>query len=157
MRSLRSPSVPARAFTLIEVLCALVVFTMAAVVLGGAYVNVLNAYHVIDRSVRSDDDLRFARAILLAEPDLKKAEEGGSYSTVDSRQVRWEAKIEPTTVADLFTVHFSCQVDDPKSGTPTRVEQVFRVLRPTWSEPGERDKLRAEAAKRIQELQEKRR
>ena len=37
------------------------------------------------------------------------------------------------------------------------VEQVFRVLRPTWSEPAERDKLRAEAQKRILELQEKRR
>ena len=42
-------------------------------------------------------------------------------------------------------------------GDLSRVEQVFRVLRPTWSEPAERDKLRAEAQKRILELQEKQR
>ncbi|HRE08072.1 MAG TPA: type II secretion system protein [Opitutaceae bacterium] len=146
-----------RGFTLLEVLCALVVFAMAAAVLGGAYVNVLNAYHRIGGQVRNDDDLRFARAALLAEPDLKKAEEGGRYSTVDGRTVQWEAVIEPTTVTDLFSVRFTCQIDDPKASTPARVEQVFRVLRPTWSEPAERDKLRAEAQKRILELQEKRR
>jgi general secretion pathway protein I len=146
-----------RGFTLLEVLCALVVFAMAAAVLGGAYVNVLNAYHRIGGQVRNDDDLRFARAALLAEPDLKKAEEGGRYSTVDGRTVQWEAVIEPTTVTDLFSVRFTCQIDDPKATSPARVEQVFRVLRPTWSEPAERDKLRAEAQKRILELQEKQR
>jgi len=143
-----------RGFTLIEVLCALVVFAMAAAVLGGSYVNVLNAYQTMGRSVRNDDDLRFARSMLLAEPDLKKAEEGGNYSTSDGRRVEWRATIEPTLVADLFTVTFSCQIDDPKRSGPARTEQVFRVLRPTWSEVSERDKLRAETRTRILKLQE---
>jgi general secretion pathway protein I len=144
-------------FTLLEVLCALVLFTLAAAVLGSAYVNVLNSYFAMGRMVRADDDVRFARAALLAEPDRKKAEEGGDYATADGRQVRWRAVIEPTSLANLHRVLFECEVDDPESGQPRRVTEDFRVLRPTWSEPAERDKLRAETRERILELQEARR
>ena len=155
--SRRVPARKTQAFTLLEVLCALVVFAMAAAVLGSSYVNVLNAYQTMGRAVRNDDDLRFARATLLAEPELKKAEEGGNYSTSDGRRVEWRATIEPTLVADLFTVTFSCQIDDPERSGPARTEQVFRVLRPTWSEAADRDKLRAETRTRILKLQEEQR
>lgn len=144
-------------FTLLEVLCALVIFTLAAAVLGAAYVNVLNSYFAMGKRVRADDDVRFARAALLAEPDRRKAEEGGAYATADGRQVRWRAVIEPTTVADLHRVLFECEVDDRESGEPRRLSEEFRVLRPTWSEAAERDKLRAESRERILELQEARR
>lgn len=142
-------------FTIVEVLCALAIFTLAAVVLGGAYVNVLNSYFVMSRTVRSEDDLKFARSALLAESDLKKAEEGADFTTTEGRRVRWSATIEPTSVADLFKVIFRCEIGGLGVEAATTVEQSFRVLRPTWSEAGERDKLRAEAQKRILELQEK--
>lgn len=142
-------------FTIVEVLCALAIFTLAAVVLGGAYVNVLNSYFVMSRTVRSEDDLKFARSALLAESDLKKAEEGADFTTTEGRRVRWSATIEPTSVADLFTVIFRCEIGGLGVEAATTVEQSFRVLRPTWSEAGEHDKLRAEAQKRILELQEK--
>lgn len=144
-------------FTLIEVMVALLIFTLAAVVLGGSYVNVLNSYFIMGASVRAADDVMFARAALLSEPDRDKAEEGGEFTRSDRRRVRWKATIEPTNVADLFTVAFHCEVDDPERPKPTTTEQTFRLLRPTWSKSDERAKLREEAKQRIIEAQEVRR
>jgi general secretion pathway protein I len=63
--------------------------------------------------------------------------------------------VEPTNVADLFAVTFTCEITVPSEPKPEIIEERFRLLRPTWSEPAERDKLRTEAKTRIQELRQK--
>ena len=141
-----------RAFTLIEVLIALSIFAMAAVVLGAAYVNVLLSYETAARSTQGDEDVRFARAQLLAIADPKKIEEGGDFDSPGGRRVHWSAQIESTETADLFLVHFLCEINDPAAPDAPKIAQDFRVLRPTWSDPAERDKLRQDARQRIQEL-----
>ena len=140
------------AFTLIEVLVALSIFAMAAVVLGASYVNVLLSYETAASSTQGDEEVKFARAQLLAIADPKKIEEGGDFDSTGGRRVHWSAQIEPTETADLFLVHFLCEINDPATPDAPRIEQDFRVLRPTWSDPAERDKLRQEARQRIQEL-----
>ncbi len=144
------------AFTLLEVLAALVIFALAAAVLGGAYVNVLNAYQTMARNVRQQDDLRFAREQLRAEPDRRKAEEGMDFRSSDGRRVEWRAEIEPTEMPDLFTVRFRCRIEEPPPAATREVEEVFHLLRPTWSEAAERDERRAEVRKRIVRIAEER-
>ena len=144
---------PRRGFTLVEVMIALAVFALAAVVLGSAYVNVLNAYEQVGDAAARDEDLRFARQAILLEADREKVEDGGDFQSVDGRQVRWEAQIEPTETADLFEVTFTCEIAASSDAEARRYEQRFRVLRPTWSEGTDREKLRSESAKRIAELQ----
>ena len=141
-----------RAFTLIEVLIALSIFAMAAVVLGASYVNVLLSYEIAARSTQGDEDVKFARAQLLAIADPKKIEDGGDFDSPGGRRVHWRAQIEPTETADLFLVHFLCEINDPAASDPQKIAQDFRVLRPTWSDPADRDKLRQDARERIQEL-----
>jgi general secretion pathway protein I len=141
-------------FTLVEVLVALAVFMMMAIVLGASYINILHAYDLAGRAVVKDEDVRFARASLLAEADRDAAERGARFDGVNGRQVNWNATIEPTTTADLFLVTFSCEVSGPEQPKPETVTEVFRVLRPTWSEAADRDKLRADAKKRITEIQQ---
>ena len=141
-----------RAFTLIEVLIALSIFALAAVVLGASYVNVLLSYEIATRSTQGDEDVKFARAQLLAIADPKKIEEGGDFDSAGGRRVHWSAQIEPTETADLFLVHFLCEINDPATPDTPKIAQDFRVLRPTWSDPAERDKLRQDARQRIQEL-----
>jgi general secretion pathway protein I len=141
------------AFTLVEVLVALAIFVMMAIVLGSAYLNVLNAYELAARSAQRDEDVRFARATLLAEADRDKAEEGGEFTGENGRKVAWRATIEQAPVADLFEVTFRCELNAPEMKKPEVVEEVFRLLRPTWSEAAERDKLRAAARTRIMKLQ----
>jgi general secretion pathway protein I len=151
-----SPHARRRAgLTLIEVLVALAIFMMMAVVMGMSYINILNAYDIAARSVVADDDVRFARAALLAEADRELVERGGEFEGAAGRRVSWKAVVEPTNVADLFAVTFTCEITVPSEPKPEIVEERFRVLRPTWSEPAERDKLRSEAKTRIQELRQK--
>ena len=144
------------AFSLLEVIVALAIFALAAVVLGSAYLNVLTAYETVSRGNQTDEDVRFARSLLLAEPDHDTAEKGGDFVSPGGRQVRWHATITSTTTADLFTVAFVCDLADPASngGTQT-VTENFTVMRPTWADPAENTKLKQDAQDRIAKLQGK--
>jgi general secretion pathway protein I len=139
---------PRRGFTLIEVLVALAIFTLTAVVLGGAYLNVLNSYEVARRSNLNDSAVSFARSQLLSQADLQTAENGAAFDDGD-RHVKWTAEIEPATTTDLFTVTFTCTVTEPSAHEPRVVVENFMLVRPTWSDPTARTQLRQDAANRI--------
>jgi general secretion pathway protein I len=144
----------AGAFTLVEVLMALMIFTLAAVVLGSAYVNVLNSYEVVSRGMTANDDFAFARQIVLTEPDRQKVEDGGEFQTTDGRIARWSVDIASTTIADLFNVAFSCELFEPGQSRPEKRSETFMLLRPTWStDPAERGELKEKVKTRIMELQ----
>lgn len=144
-----------RAFTLLEVLVALAVFGVAAVGLGAAYVNVLNAYDLAGRGHAHEDDVRFARAQLLAEADPKKVEEGADFDGINGARVRWRGEIEPTQMPDLFQVTFTCEINETGKESRPPVVETFVVLRPTWSEGVDSSKLREDAKERIMELRQK--
>ncbi|ATC64572.1 prepilin-type cleavage/methylation domain-containing protein [Nibricoccus aquaticus] len=143
-----------RGFSLIEVLVALAIFVMMAIALGATYINILNAYEIAGRAVTRDEDVRFARAALLAEADLTVVERGAEFDGGNGRRVSWKAAVEPTTTADLFKVTFQCELTGPDLPKPEMREETFRVLRPTWSQPADRDKLRADAKMRIEKIQQ---
>jgi len=138
---------PRRGFTLVEVLVALVIFALMAVVLGSAYLNVLNSYEVARRSNRNDDDVAFARSQLLSIADLQTAQNGAEFDDGE-RHVKWSADIEPDSTTDLFTVTFTCTVTEA-AAPPRSVVETFMLLRPTWSDPTTRSTLRQNAANRI--------
>ncbi len=140
-------------FTLLEVLVALAIFAFAAVVLGSAYINVLIGYDAAQRANVNHEDLEFARAQLLAEPDHDKAEQGGEFDSANSRHVSWHAQIDPTQTADLFAVTFTCEIDDPTTKAPKTVTENFMVLRPTWSVATDRTTLLAAAKAQIAKIQ----
>jgi general secretion pathway protein I len=141
-----------RAFTLVEVIVALAIFAMMAIVLGAAYLNILNSYAVMGRGSADDLDVAFARQELLTQPDLQTAEDGDEFDTADGRHVQWTADIEQANTTDLFTVTFSCQITSPE-GKNDSVTQTFMLLRPTWSDPTDESSLRQAAATRIAVLQ----
>lgn len=143
-----------RAFTIIEVLVALAIFALTAVVLGAAYLNVLNGYEIARRANVDDGEVYFARSQLLAQADLQTAENGAEFDDGDSH-VKWTAEIEPASTTDLFTVTFTCTVSTPSASQPRVVTESFMLLRPTWSDPTERTTLRSNAASRIALVQGK--
>jgi general secretion pathway protein I len=145
-------------FTLIEVLVALAIFALTAVVLGAAYLNVLNSYEVARRSNMNDSDVSFARSQLLAQADLPTAQTGAEFDDHmpdGDRHVKWTAEIEPASTTDLFTVTFTCVITDPRAPAPRTVVETFMLLRPTWSDPTARTTLRQDAASRIALVQGK--
>lgn len=144
----------ARAFTLIEVMVSLMIFALTAVVLGGAYVNVLNSFEIARNANVNNEDVSFARSQLLALADLQAAQTGAEFDDGD-RHVKWTAEIEPANETDLFTVTFTCIVSDASAGKPRTVVEAFMLLRPTWSDPAARTTLRQAASERIAQVQGK--
>jgi prepilin-type N-terminal cleavage/methylation domain-containing protein len=140
-----------KAFTLIEVLVALIIFSLAAVVLASSYLNILNSYELAQKSNRQSEDLSFAKSQLFAQPDVHKAKDGNEFDDGD-RHVKWTAEIATTGTADLFSVTFTCEVTDPSQPKPQKDVETFMLLRPTWSDPTEAAKLRQKAADRIAKL-----
>ena len=132
---------------------ALVIFALMAVVLGSAYLNVLNGYEVARRSNVNDEDVFFARSQLLAQSDLQTAVNGAEFDD-GPRHVKWSAEIEPASTTDLFSVTFTCAVTAAAEPARTVVE-TFMLLRPTWSDPTTRSTLRQNAADRIARAQGK--
>ena len=137
-----------KGFTLIEVLVALMIFGLTAVVMGGAYLNVLNSYEAAQRSNKNDGEVSFARSQLLGIADLQTAETGQEFDDGD-RHVKWTADVEPTNTTDLFTVTFTCVISDASAAGPKTIVETFMLVRPTWSDPTERTTLRQNAANRI--------
>ena len=140
--------------TLIEVMIGIAILASAAIAIGVGYVNVLNGYEVAKRATVSDPEVQFARRQLLAQPDVELARQGGEFDTADGRHVTWTATIDPTNEADLFTVTFACEIAGTATVKPVKLQQVFRVLRPTWSVAADRSTLRAAAKDRILKIQE---
>jgi len=140
-------------FTLLEVLVALAIFALAAVVLGATYVNALNAYEAATRRNGYSEDLRFARMVVLTEPDRKKVEEGGDLDLGGGKRARWQADVASTNTVDLFSVTWTCDITDPARPEPYRTSQTFLLLRPTWSDPVERATLLEQVRERILQSQ----
>jgi general secretion pathway protein I len=142
-----------RAFTMLEVLVALAIFAAMAVVLVASYLNILTAYEVAGRGPAGEFDVRFAREMLLAEGSLDAALAGADFEGADGGRVKWKAEIEPTETADLFLVTFTCEIEATNETPARTVVETFRLLRPTWSQPADREALRAETRQRILDMQ----
>lgn len=141
---------PVRAFTLIEVLVSLAIFAFAAVALSVSYLNVIGSYRAMGNRHAADEDWKWVRSVVLAEPEKEKVEDGGQLTLPDGRQVNWTAKIEQDDVADLFRLTLAAE--SPASGTVPawQHQEILRVLRPTWSDPSEREELRAKTKQRVE-------
>jgi len=146
---MKAPSTRRGGFTLVEVLVSLAIFALAAVVLGAAYVNVLNGYDAVSHRQEHEQDLRLVRAQVLAEPDRKLVEKGGTFPLPQNRSAQWTASLQETAVADLFRVTFRCEIGEPSRPRPWVREESFLLLRPTWSDPADREKLREQSARRL--------
>lgn len=143
-------------FSIVEVLVALTIFTMSAIILGATYVNVLNSYAVAGRVAQTNEDVAFARSLVSTQPDITKLQDGGEFEGANGRHVKWSAEITPTTTADVFTVVFTCEISDPTQPQPDKTVQTFMLLRPTWSiDPAARSQLKQDAKNRIYEIQGK--
>lgn len=140
------PLPPRRAFTLIEVLVSLAIFALAAVVLSAAYLNVISGYQTRDELRAHEAGWQLARILVTTEADVTQVEKGGTLKLPDQGTLTWSADVEPTNIADLFAVTLHVQASGDKSW---QKEGRLMLLRPSWSDPGDRDRLREDSRQRI--------
>jgi general secretion pathway protein I len=133
-----------RGFTLLEVLVGIAILAMAAVVLGAAYVNTLGAHEAVARRAAAGSGMDYLREVIFNETERTKVEEGGHLALPDNRQMDWEAVIEEAPVPDLFKVVVRGRITGTGNKDAEEFEQTLMLLRPTWSDAGEREKLRVE-------------
>jgi prepilin-type N-terminal cleavage/methylation domain-containing protein len=149
----RNVTASARAgFTLIEVLLALALFSISVVVLASAYINVLFGLESVRVDRVLEQEMAFVRSVVLTAPDRETLEEGGELPTGELGIAYWEAELEPTAIADLFVVQVSVSLEGTREAEGKSLTERLVVLRPAWSEPLERDELRAESSERLAEL-----
>ncbi|MSU45851.1 MAG: prepilin-type N-terminal cleavage/methylation domain-containing protein [Lacunisphaera sp.] len=146
---MKRPGFTLRAFTLIEVLISLAIFALAAVVLAAAYLNVLGGYQAVARRQQGEEDWKLVRAAVLSESDRTVLESGGRLPLADGSNLRWTVKIEGTAIADLFVVNVRAEPELSVTGESWARAQKLLLLRPGWSDPAERDKLRAATQQRF--------
>ena len=138
-----------RGFTLIEVLISLAIFALASVVLAVAYLNVLGGYQSAARRQQGEEEWKLVRAVVLSEADREKVEAGGQLLLPDKNSLHWTATIESTTVADLFAVTIRAEREITVGNETRAREQKIFLLRPHWSDPAERNQLRAASQDRL--------
>ena len=160
MKSLNQNSSTLRAFTILEVLVALLIFSLGAVVLGSAYLNLLNSYVAVGRGTEYVQDIALVRHQLMTQPDLTTAQNGDEFDTLQLdpnkpvSHIKWQADIQPAGVTDLFNVTLTIVISTTDISSPTKtIVQNFALLRPTWSDPADQTTLRQAATTRIGQLQ----
>ncbi|MEY3852224.1 MAG: hypothetical protein RI910_1204 [Verrucomicrobiota bacterium] len=139
-----------RAFTLIEVLVSLAIFAVAAVSLGAAYSNVLLSRIAMKQDEQRLDDRSRCRAALLETPGFEDVEAGGEIHLPGGRTARWQGKIEATAVSDLFAVQLTAEIEAADGGEAEEFAETRMLLRPTWSIPSDRQKIRDDARQRLE-------
>jgi general secretion pathway protein I len=139
-----------RGFTLIEVLMSLAIFALAAVSLGAAYSNVLMGRLALQQDEQRLDDLSRCRAALMETPGFDDVEAGGEIHLPGGRTARWEGKIEATAVSDLFAVQLTAEIERADGAEAEEFTETRMLLRPTWSIPSDRQKIRDEARQRLE-------
>ncbi len=130
---------------------ALAIFALASMVLVGAFVNVLNAQNTALRRDENGAAVRLIREALYAEPLLENIERWNDIKLPDDGRGRWQATVEPTTVADLFQVTLEAELDLGRGKDRLTVTETFRLLRPTWSLAVDRETLRSDARSKLAE------
>jgi prepilin-type N-terminal cleavage/methylation domain-containing protein len=125
-----------RAFTLIEVMIAVGVFALMAVVLVGAVAQIQEAIFETRADSGKEEFRQFVMRRALGATDRDKFLAGGAAALPDGSSVNWSVIIEPTSIPDLHEVTIDLTWGDSAS------ESLFlRAYRPEWSDADERSVL----------------
>ena len=138
-----------RAFTLVEVLISLAMFALAAISLGAAYTNVVLSRQALKVNDVAVDDLARARAALLETINYDDVTTGGEINLPGDRLATWQGEIEATSVSDLFSVTLTVEIQNADGTDAPPLTETRLLLRPTWSVPAERQKIRDAAKQRL--------
>lgn len=136
-------------FTILEVLVAVVIFAGAATVLVSSYVNILSNFEASRLKANFDEELAYVRGELQAISDVEEAEDGLDFDMGNGVTGNWYSEIEMTEIPNLFTVNLFVDMRDA-DGERQQLDQIFYLLRPSWSEVEDVDRAREDLQERME-------
>lgn len=141
-----------RGFTLAEVVVAVLLFGLAAAVLGQAVSDSLRAYAMSREAVSASDSETHVRRHVLGILSRSTLEEGGEVEVPvairkqDSEEVetemvkvRWEAEIFPTRLLDVYVLRVTMRLEG--GSDVGEVTHDYIAYRPSWAKQDEVDSL----------------
>lgn len=138
--------------TLVEVILALALFGIVALVLSQGFNNTLNSLATMTEVANDDDAIRFVRQEVVHIADRDELDEGGEVTLVDGRIADWEAEIEPGPVTDLFYLTIEIRIEPLEVDQEvTEATEELMVLRPDWSIDEDRADILEENRQRLEE------
>lgn len=147
---------------MIEVLIALALFALSAVILvDGAFIASRVAREMKDTR-ELEQDLLWVRSEVLKIADYEKFSEGGELEALSMGGVGWEATVEMTEVLDLYKVVLRLEYEGNEDYgiEPGERESSMYLLRPTWGNHREfssdRTRLLDDRRRKMQEYQDDR-
>jgi len=150
-------------FMLVEVLIALALFGLSAVILVDcAFVATRVAREMVDTR-ELEQDLIWARSQILGISDYEKFSEGGDIEALSMGEVTWETDVEMTDVLDLYRVVLRLDYDGNEDYgiEPGTRESAIYLFRPTWGShndfSSERGRLLDDRRRKMQDHQDERR
>lgn len=140
-------------FTLAEVVLALLIFGLAAAVLGQAVTETLRAVSKANRHEPLGYPIYRVRTHVMAMPTRAEIEEGGELEVPVSHQsketgtaetevvrTRWEAEIFPTGLLDVYVLELTINFESADIG-PDSYEARYMAYRPGWGDSDETERL----------------
>jgi type II secretory pathway pseudopilin PulG len=150
-------------FMLVEVLIALALFGLSAVILvDGAFVATRVAREMEDTR-ELEQDLIWARSQILGISDYEKFSEGGDIEALSMGEFTWETEVEMTDVLDLYRVVLRLDYDgnEDYGVEPGTRESAMYLFRPTWGShndfSSDRGRLLDDRRRKMQDHQDDRR
>jgi type II secretory pathway pseudopilin PulG len=150
-------------FMLVEVLIALALFGLSAVILvDGAFVATRVAREMVDTR-ELEQDLIWARSHILRISDYEKFSEGGDIKALSMGNITWETEVEMTDVLDLYRVVLRLDYDgnEDYGVDPGTRESAMYLFRPTWGShndfSSDRERLIDDRRRKMQDHQDDRR
>lgn len=137
------------AFTIIEVMLSLALFGFAVTIFTASYLNIIYALDAIQVDQAYEQDMTMIRLEAFSTELIEELEEGGEVFTGSHGEATWEVEYETALVADLFKATLIVEILDKETDEMKQVVETHYLTRPTWSDPIERDDLRADTRDRL--------
>ena len=128
------------AFSLIEIMVALTVFSISIVVISQSFTNGLLCRINSEKTDPFETDLPFFREQILDITDVTKIKEGGSVKGIVTGNVVWKGVVTKTNIVNLFKLDITWTRNAMEKATK-EYRQTLYVFQPSWGNKDEQKDL----------------
>lgn len=124
----------AKAFSLVEVLIALALFAISAVVFTTSITSALQVMIGFEKDIEREEDMRFLRATIPYELTKEELLAGGKLKVIHAGTVTWTATLTEENLLDFWDIAIEYQFPNE----PEPIIENYKRLAMGWMDPVDR-------------------